>query len=40
MKMKKIKFNSKSISLKKLEERKEMLTLWRRGEGFLPDILN
>jgi hypothetical protein len=30
------KFNSSALSLKKLEERKEMLVLWRRGEGFFP----
>ena len=29
-------FNSSALSLKKLEERKEMLVLWRRGEGFFP----
>lgn len=31
-----IRFNSRSIELKELEERKEMLVIWRRGEGFFP----
>lgn len=34
--MNKKKFETKAISLKKLEQRKEYLVLWRRGEGFFP----
>lgn len=30
------KFDSKAVSLKALEERKEMIVIWRRGEGFFP----
>lgn len=29
-------FDSKSISLQQLEERKEMIVIWRRGDGFFP----
>jgi|GEM_PF-6262139 len=31
------KFDSSAMTLKELEERKEMLVIWRRGEGFFPD---
>lgn len=30
------KFDSKKLSLNELEERKEMIVLWRRGDGVLP----
>jgi hypothetical protein len=29
-------FNYSALSLKKIEERKEMLVRWRRREGFFP----
>ena len=38
--IKKIQFNSKTVKVKELEERKEMLVLWRRGEPLLPDFPN
>lgn len=34
--MNKKRLNSKAISLKVLEQRKEYLVLWRRGDGFFP----
>jgi hypothetical protein len=29
-------FNSKAVKISELEERKEMIVLWRRGDGALP----
>lgn len=33
---KKLEFNSKAIKVSELEERKEMIVLWRRGDGAVP----
>lgn len=35
--VKELQFDSKAVKVEELEERKEMLVLWRRGEGVLPD---
>jgi hypothetical protein len=38
--VKELQFDSKAVKVKELEERKEMLVLWRRGDGILPDVPN
>ncbi len=34
--VKELQFDSKAVKVKELEERKEMLVIWRRGEGWFP----
>lgn len=36
--VKELQFDSKAVKVKELEERKEMLVLWRRGEPLFPDF--
>jgi len=38
--VKELQFDSKAVKVEELEERKEMLVLWRRGDGVLPDVPN
>jgi len=38
--VKELQFDSKAVKVEELEERKEMLVLWRRGDGLLPDVPN
>jgi hypothetical protein len=34
--VKELEFESKAVKVTALEERKEMIVLWRRGEGMFP----
>lgn len=34
--VKELQFNSEAVKVEKLEERKEMIVIWRRGDGFFP----
>lgn len=36
--VKEIMFDSEAVKIEEFEERNEMIVLWRRGEGFLPDL--
>ncbi|MBN2638338.1 MAG: hypothetical protein JXR65_04555 [Bacteroidales bacterium] len=38
--VKELQFDSKAVKVEELEERKEMLVLWRRGDGVLLDVPN
>ena len=38
--VKELQFDLKAVKVEELEERKEMLVFWRRGDGFLPDVPN
>ena len=36
--IKELQFDSEAVKVEVLEERKEMLVIWRRGDGFFPEL--